>query len=145
MIIFRYFTSKTSKTDEIVKDDKEEWINPFKCRKVITPKKKEENTNDLNVSLSPIHSIEENKSQDEKIVEEINSNTFHKNTGVPNSIQKAFSWKNYSSSLTVIKSEGCNKNKTDCILPDIQNDNILLNDSEKVKILAMHIFYHYYF
>lgn len=132
-----------SKTDEIVKDDEEEWINPFKCRKVITLKKKEEDTNDLNVSLRSIHSIEENKSQDEKIVDEINLNTFHKS--IPNSIQKAFSWKNYSSNLTVIKSEGCNKNKTDCILPDIQNDSTSLNDSKKVKILAMHIFYYNYF
>lgn len=127
-----------SKTDEIVKDNKEEWINPFKCRKVIDLKKKEEDTNDLNVSLSSIHSTEESKSQDEEIVEEINSNTFHKN--IPSSIQKAFSWKNHSSSLTVIKSEECNKNKTDRILPDIQNDSNSLNDSEKVKILAMHIF-----
>lgn len=127
-----------SKTDEIVKDDKEEWINPFKCRKVIALKKKEEDTNDLNVSLSSIHTIEEKKSQDEKIVEEINLNTFHKN--IPSSIQKAFSWKNYSSNLTVIKSEKCNENKTDWISPNIQNDSISLNDSEKVKILAMHIF-----
>lgn len=132
-----------SKTDEIVKDDKEEWINPFKCRKVIDFKKTEEDTNDLNVSLSSIHSIEENKSQDEEIVEEFKSNTFHKN--IPSSIQKAFSWKNHSSSLTVIKSEECNKNKTDRILPDIQNDSNSLNDSEKVKILTMHIFYHNYF
>lgn len=118
-LLFRYFSTQIPKEEE-------EWINPFKCRKITIPK-----NDDLNTSSN---STEENKSQsieNEKITE---TNAFHNNT--PNTTQKAFSWKSFSNNKIY------EEKKYQKIVPhNSENDSISIIDTIKVNIIIKIIFY----
>ncbi|XP_025411225.1 exonuclease 1 isoform X2 [Sipha flava] len=104
-IVSGYFSTEVPKSYE------EKCINPFKCRKITSPKK--ENTkDDLNTSFNYNYINEENKPQlfeNEKITK-IDINSFKK---TPSRVEKAFSWKNFSHNKSVTNNDESQYQKID--------------------------------
>ncbi|VVC41537.1 Hypothetical protein CINCED_3A009116 [Cinara cedri] len=93
-IVSGYFSPKTQTSSEIIQ---KEWINPFKCRKISSPKNENDN-DDLSTSLKSNDFADEIELQCHK-AEIINMKS---NKKLPDTTNKAFNWTNYEKNVSIV-------------------------------------------